>query len=96
MSVELEKTYSGIEKLGYMADVIFVSKEFSHKMGQKTPEAMVKEFRSHIRGDAILICPWGSKGAVASTKTEVFSRYVRTTCSYCSYSAVPLMFPEVL
>jgi len=73
VSVELEKTYIGVEKLGYMADVIFVSKEFSHKMGQATPEAMVKEFRSHIRGDAILICPWGSKGAVASTKTEVFS-----------------------
>ena len=73
--MELEKTYTGVEKLGYMADVIFVSKEFSHKMGQSSPEEMVKEFRKHIRGDAMLICPWGSKGAVASDTASVYSRY---------------------
>jgi len=72
VSVELEKTYNGVEKTRYMADVVFVSKEFSAMIGQDSPEGMVKEFRKYIRNDAILICPWGAKGAVASTETQIF------------------------
>jgi len=64
-----------MESLGYMADVIFVSKEFSNFMGETTPEEMVKKFRTHIRGDAMLICPWGEKGAFASDNENVYSRY---------------------
>ena len=74
VSVELEKTYEGVEKLGYMADVIFVSKEFSHKMENKKPEDMVKNFRKFIRNDALLICPWGSQGAYASDENNVYHR----------------------
>lgn len=79
VSVELEKTYDGVEKLGYMADVIFVSKEFSHHMGESTPIEMVERFRKHIRGDAMLICPWGEKGALASDSAKIYSRLIFNT-----------------
>ena len=72
--MELEKTYEGVAELGYMADVVFVSKEFSHKMGQESPQQMVQAFREKIRGDAILICPWGEKGAFASDTNGIYSR----------------------
>lgn len=48
ISVELEKTYKGVENLGTKADVVFVSKEFSAKFGCETGEEMVKKFRNGL------------------------------------------------
>lgn len=48
ISVELEKTYEGVENLGTKADVVFVSKEFSAKFGCETGEEMVKKFRNGL------------------------------------------------
>lgn len=38
LSIELEKTYEGLKDLAVLADVVFVSKEFSDYVGSKTPE----------------------------------------------------------
>ena len=48
VSVELEKTYEGVENLGTEADVVFVSKEFSAKFGCETGKEMVKKFRKRF------------------------------------------------
>ena len=52
VSVELEKTYEGVENLGTEADVVFVSKEFSAKFGCETGEEMVKKFRKRFSQDS--------------------------------------------
>jgi len=72
VSVELEKTYEGMSDLGILADVVFVSKEFSQYCGSNTPESMIKEFRSRLQENSLLICPWGEKGAFASDNQNVY------------------------
>ncbi|CAG5102023.1 Oidioi.mRNA.OKI2018_I69.chr1.g106.t2.cds [Oikopleura dioica] len=73
VSVELEKTYEGVEGLGTEADVVFVSKEFTGKFGCESGDEMVKKFREKIVKDAMLICPWGDKGAFASDAHGTYS-----------------------
>ena len=41
LSIELEKTYEGLKDLAILADVVFVSKEFSGYVGSQTPEGKV-------------------------------------------------------
>ena len=53
VSVELEKTYEGVEGLGTEADVVFVSKEFSGKFGCESGDEMVRKFRKRSKSSTL-------------------------------------------
>lgn len=69
ISIEFEKPQrsshlisSGIAK---MADVLFISKDFSSHLGFKSANETVKHVKNtlNLRNKLVVICPWGDKGA---------------------------------
>ncbi|XP_003388714.1 PREDICTED: ketohexokinase-like [Amphimedon queenslandica] len=69
VSIELEKKRPELLVLAGLADVLFLSKEHASYHGYQSPEETCLKFRDKAKENAILICAWGERGAVAMDAT---------------------------
>lgn len=64
ISVEIEKSRPGIQRLFAYADVLLLSRTFALANGFTTADALLSALRPQVP-QAILVCPWGGEGAWA-------------------------------
>ncbi|GFW17330.1 ketohexokinase [Trichonephila clavipes] len=69
ISIEIEKPRMGINTMDVVAfgDFIFISKDFGIACGYSDMTSAVKALSSSLKPGAVIICPWGEKGACART-----------------------------
>ncbi|CAL1536795.1 unnamed protein product [Lymnaea stagnalis] len=66
VSVEVEKPeLTDAEIVMKKADIVFISKDYASSKGYFDPIRAVKELYQTCRHNAVLVCPWGEKGAAA-------------------------------
>lgn len=67
ISVELERPRSELLDLLSYADVVFVAKDFARSQGFNNMNEIIKNIDRDTKTDAIIICAWAERGAMART-----------------------------
>jgi ketohexokinase len=67
ISIEIEKERPDIDALYSFADVLLFSRVFVRGRGHQEPEEFMRRMRIHAPR-ALIVCPWGNKGAWAQDK----------------------------
>ncbi|CAL4149398.1 unnamed protein product [Meganyctiphanes norvegica] len=70
VSVEIEKAKPELECLIPLADVVFVAKDYAQYKGYTDMKDTIENIRKNAKKGAVIICPWGEKGASAKEENE--------------------------